>query len=125
MPDAATLADRSQTATTSAASAAATTLAQAPSQVASQGASQVTASLETAPATGRLRHVLDATSDAARRGLERVRETGTAVRTSAADARDATRDYVREQPFKSLLIAAAAGATLAGAAMLARRMWRR
>ncbi|MBP6903492.1 MAG: hypothetical protein KBC73_25630 [Burkholderiaceae bacterium] len=49
----------------------------------------------------------------AQRGIERVREAGQAVGERAARAGDRTVDYIRDEPVKSVLIAAAAGAGLA------------
>ena len=74
----------------------------------------------------RLRQVADVTTDYAQRGLERVKDTGAAaLRDTALDARDATLDYVRDEPMKAILMAAAAGAALAASFMLIRRMYRR
>lgn len=48
----------------------------------------------------------------ARDGLERAREQGQAVRERALDMGDQTVRYVRDEPVKSLAIAAAVGALL-------------
>lgn len=48
--------------------------------------------------------------DLARRGVARVRDAGTAVREQATRAGDNTVAYIRDEPVKSVLIAAAAGA---------------
>lgn len=48
--------------------------------------------------------------DAARRGVERARDAGAAVRDQAVHAGDQTVAYIKDEPVKSVLIAAAAGA---------------
>lgn len=50
---------------------------------------------------------------AAQRGLDRARETGQHMRERAQYAGDQTVGYIRDEPVKSILIAAAAGAALA------------
>ena len=47
-----------------------------------------------------------------RRGLARARQAGTDMRDSAERAGDLTVAYVKDEPVKSILIAAAAGAAL-------------
>ncbi|MDQ7990205.1 MAG: hypothetical protein REI09_11285 [Candidatus Dactylopiibacterium sp.] len=55
-------------------------------------------------------------------GLKQARAACASVKTRVDDASEATRAYVREEPVKSLLIAVASGALIAGAASwLARR----
>jgi ElaB/YqjD/DUF883 family membrane-anchored ribosome-binding protein len=76
-------------------------------------------------ARSRMRQVADATSEYAQRGLQRVRDTSNDLRESALDARDATLDYVRDEPVKAILIAAAVGAAVAAGVMLAQRLLRR
>ena len=49
---------------------------------------------------------------AVEQGLDRVRETGHQVRESAARASEGTVNYIRHDPLKSVLIAAATGAAL-------------
>lgn len=49
---------------------------------------------------------------AARRGVEVVRDRSAQVREKAQHATDTTVGYIREEPIKSVLIAAAAGAAL-------------
>lgn len=49
----------------------------------------------------------------ARRGLDRARETGDRVREQVHHAGDRTVGYIREEPVKAILIAAATGAALA------------
>ena len=49
----------------------------------------------------------------ARRGIERARETSATVKDQAQRASDKTVTYIQDEPLKAVLIAAAAGATLA------------
>jgi ElaB/YqjD/DUF883 family membrane-anchored ribosome-binding protein len=49
---------------------------------------------------------------AARRGVEAVRETGAQVRERALKASDTTVAYIKDEPVKAMLIAAATGAAL-------------
>lgn len=51
---------------------------------------------------------------AARRSVEAVRDTSQQIRERALLAQDATVGYIKDEPMKSMLIAAAAGATLMG-----------
>lgn len=51
--------------------------------------------------------------DIARRGIERARQASTQVREKVNDASERTVTYIREEPVKSVLIAAAAGAAMA------------
>jgi ElaB/YqjD/DUF883 family membrane-anchored ribosome-binding protein len=55
---------------------------------------------------------LDNISKAVEHGMERVRETSHQVRDSAARASEGTVNYIRHDPVKSVLIAAATGAAL-------------
>ncbi len=48
-----------------------------------------------------------------RRGMERAREAGVEVKNQVTRAGDRSVDYIRDEPVKSVLIAAAAGATIA------------
>ncbi|MEY4415867.1 MAG: hypothetical protein RIQ53_3160 [Pseudomonadota bacterium] len=48
-----------------------------------------------------------------KRGMDKARDTQAAVRERASQAGEQTRGYIRDEPMKSVLIAAAAGATLA------------
>ncbi len=58
---------------------------------------------------------------AARRGMEAVRDTSQALRERAARASDSAVGYVKDEPVKAMLIAAATGALLMGlVAMLSR-----
>ncbi|MFO1327355.1 MAG: hypothetical protein U1F56_08345 [Rubrivivax sp.] len=57
----------------------------------------------------------------ARRGIERARETGLQVKDGAVRAGDRSVGYIRDEPVKSMLIAAAAGAA---AAALIGWLWR-
>jgi ElaB/YqjD/DUF883 family membrane-anchored ribosome-binding protein len=62
--------------------------------------------------------------DFARRGLQRARDAGSNVREQASRASDSTVGYIRDEPVKAVLIAAAAGAVLtvlAGALVRSRR----
>lgn len=52
--------------------------------------------------------------DLARRGIDRARETSAAVRDQVQRSGEATRHYIQDEPLKSVVIAAAAGAALAG-----------
>lgn len=52
--------------------------------------------------------------DLARRGIERARETSAQVKDQVARVGDRSVGYVRDEPAKALLIAAAAGAAVAG-----------
>jgi ElaB/YqjD/DUF883 family membrane-anchored ribosome-binding protein len=57
-------------------------------------------------------HALDGMSAALDRGVERVRETTQQVRDGALRASDSTVGYIRNEPVKSVLMAAATGAAL-------------
>ena len=67
--------------------------------------------------------------DLAREWLQRqaqsAQSAATAVRDQAAAANDRTQRYVRDEPVKAVLIAAAAGAVLTGLVLLATRSDRR
>jgi len=80
------------------------------SQALEQIAEQVDGAREQASAAlGRI------TSDAqglSRRGLQAVRDGSQQIRQQALHASESTAAYVKEEPFKSILIAAAVGATL-------------
>ncbi len=51
---------------------------------------------------------------AARRGMEAVRDTSQQLREKAMQAQDLTVAYVKDEPIKAMLIAAATGALLMG-----------
>lgn len=51
---------------------------------------------------------------AARRGIEAVRDTSQQLRERALRAQDSTVGYIKDEPIKSMLIAAATGALLMG-----------
>ena len=51
---------------------------------------------------------------AARRGMDAVRDTSQQLRERAAQAQDMTVAYVKDEPIKAMLIAAATGAVLMG-----------
>jgi ElaB/YqjD/DUF883 family membrane-anchored ribosome-binding protein len=51
---------------------------------------------------------------AARRGMEAVRDTSQQLRERAMQAQDLTVSYVKDEPIKAMLIAAATGALLMG-----------
>jgi ElaB/YqjD/DUF883 family membrane-anchored ribosome-binding protein len=51
---------------------------------------------------------------AARRGMEAVRDTSQQLRERAVQAQDMTVAYVKDEPIKAMLIAAATGAVLMG-----------
>lgn len=57
----------------------------------------------------------------AHRGLDAVQNTSRQLRGQASHANAAAQEYIRQQPVKSVLIAAAAGAALAGVVSLTRR----
>lgn len=59
---------------------------------------------------------------AARRSAEAVKETSAQLREKAHRAQDTTVTYIREEPAKAMLIAAATGAALMALIMLASRM---
>jgi ElaB/YqjD/DUF883 family membrane-anchored ribosome-binding protein len=48
----------------------------------------------------------------ARRGVEAMRDTSTQIRERALKASDSTAGYIKDEPLKAMLIAAAAGAAL-------------
>ncbi len=56
-----------------------------------------------------------------RRGLERARQTSLDVRDQVYRAGDRTADYIRDEPMKSVLVAAACGAALAALISIASR----
>jgi len=58
---------------------------------------------------------------AARRGMEAVRDTSQQLRERAAQAQDMTVAYVKDEPIKAMLIAAATGALLMGLVALLSR----
>lgn len=65
----------------------------------------------------------DRAGDYARQGADWVREGGSRMRDQVARAQDRTTDYVRAEPMRALLMAAATGAILfAVVRMLGRRM---
>lgn len=66
---------------------------------------------DAAPMLGR---AVDQASAMAHQGVNTVREGTQALRTKAAQASDSTVTYIRHEPFKSVLMAAAAGAALMG-----------
>jgi ElaB/YqjD/DUF883 family membrane-anchored ribosome-binding protein len=55
---------------------------------------------------------LDSIGKSVEHGVERVREAGQQMRNSAARASECTVGYIRHDPVKSVLIAAATGAAL-------------
>jgi len=69
--------------------------------------------------------LLDRTSEQAsalaHRGMDAVREGSQQLRTSALHASDSTVSYIRQEPVKSMLFAAAAGVVLTGLLVLAGR----
>lgn len=60
-------------------------------------------------------------SELAHQGAQTVRDTGRKLRESAVSAQEGTVEYVREEPIKAMLIAAAAGALLMALASLLAR----
>jgi ElaB/YqjD/DUF883 family membrane-anchored ribosome-binding protein len=63
--------------------------------------------------------------DAARRGADAVRETSAQLRDKALQAQDTTVGYIKDEPLKAMLIAAATGAALMALVSLASRSSRR
>jgi ElaB/YqjD/DUF883 family membrane-anchored ribosome-binding protein len=63
-------------------------------------------------------------SELAGQGVQSVRETTRRLRDGALQLSDGTRQYVRDEPIKSVLIAAATGAVLMGLASLLARAGR-
>ena len=57
-------------------------------------------------------HAVDSMGRAVEHGMERMRETSHHVRDTAARASEGTVNYIRHDPVKSVLIAAATGAAL-------------
>ena len=64
---------------------------------------------QAAPVINRLS---DQAGTAARRGLDAVRDTSAQVRETALKASDTTVAYIKDEPLKAILIAAATGAAL-------------
>jgi ElaB/YqjD/DUF883 family membrane-anchored ribosome-binding protein len=62
---------------------------------------------------------------AARRGADMVKETSAQLRDKAIRAQDTTVGYIKDEPVKSMLIAAATGAALMALVSLASRSSRR
>lgn len=62
---------------------------------------------------------------AARRGADMVKETSAQLRDKALRAQDSTVGYIKDEPVKSMLIAAATGAALMALVSLASRSHRR
>lgn len=62
---------------------------------------------------------------AARRGAEAVKETSAQLREKAIRAQDTTVGYIKDEPVKAMLIAAATGACLMALVSLASRSSRR
>ena len=69
-------------------------------------------------ALGRAAAQLD---DLKRRGVETARQVGTTVKDQAMRTTERTAGYIKDEPLKSMLIAAAAGAALAALVGLASR----
>jgi ElaB/YqjD/DUF883 family membrane-anchored ribosome-binding protein len=63
-------------------------------------------------ATPMLDRAAESVSDYARRGATSVRETTQQLRNKAGQASESTVNYIRDEPVKSMLIAAATGAAL-------------
>lgn len=73
---------------------------------------------ETAPLLDR---AADRASTLAHRGIDAVKDATHQVRAQAQSTSDRTVDYIRAEPVKAVLIAAAAGAALTGAVVLLSR----
>lgn len=65
-----------------------------------------------------MEHAGQEISDVAHQGVEAVRGASRYVQHAAAEASDRTVAYIRKEPIKSVLIAAAAGAVLASLARM-------
>jgi ElaB/YqjD/DUF883 family membrane-anchored ribosome-binding protein len=61
-----------------------------------------------------LQRVSDQASMLAQRGVDSLRDTTQQLRDRATEATDNTANYIKDEPFKSILIAAATGAALMG-----------
>lgn len=59
-----------------------------------------------------LNHAVEGASALAHRGVDSVRETSHQLRLKAEHASESTASYIRHEPMKSVLIAAATGAAL-------------
>lgn len=59
-----------------------------------------------------LKRAADQAAELARRGVDALTEGTQAVRRQALHASDSTRHYIRDEPMKAVLIAAATGAVL-------------
>lgn len=57
-------------------------------------------------------HLIEKVSAMAHRGVDSVRDTSHLLRVKAEHASDSTVNYVKDEPIKSVLIAAAVAATL-------------
>ncbi len=66
-------------------------------------------------------HALDQTDALTHRGVEAVREGAQQIRDKAQSLSDSTVCYIKEEPVKSVLIAAATGAALMALLSLASR----
>ncbi|HSW04631.1 hypothetical protein [Aquabacterium sp.] len=58
-------------------------------------------------------HAAAQVEDLTRRGIERARATSTQVREKVSETGERTVSYIKDEPIKSVLIAAAAGAAMA------------
>lgn len=72
-----------------------------------------------------LNRAVDQTSAMAHRGMDAVRDGSQQLRERAHRASDGTRNYIKDEPFKSMLYAAAAGAALMVLLRLAAGSYRR
>lgn len=61
-----------------------------------------------------LRQLAHSTEDLAHRGMDVVRDSAGQLRERSLHVKDATTHYIQDEPVKSMLIAAAVGATLMG-----------
>lgn len=77
---------------------------------------------QAAPLINRLSSQAEA---AARRGADAVKETSAQLRDKALKAQDSTVSYIKDEPMKAMLIAAATGAALMALVSLASRSSRR
>jgi len=72
--------------------------------------------------TPRLMRLAEQAESLARRGADALRDGSQQLRAKAGEASEQTAGYIRDEPFKAVLIAAAVGAALMGlAALLGRR----
>lgn len=70
------------------------------------------ASSQPTPETGVLERAAERASEVTHHGLEAMRDSSRQLRDNALDASDRTVAYIKDEPVKAMLIAAASGAAL-------------